>query len=161
MKHTKLEMTDKARELLAEAHNGMLCETLRRSFEIFDYDTKTVKGFYKNRYGMDVDEFLSDLALSLDKVPWMIHGKIVFDLESFLARLDIVDGTEDEWGNLAKALLDGLELKLDKKDVVRNFPNLEWGFKKYKHRLGDEKYKQCIDYAQKEIQIVNEQLKEE
>jgi len=154
-------MTDKAKRLLAQEHHEMLLLTLERSFQIFDYDMGIVKGVFTNRYGMDIDTFLSDLSRSLDKVPWVIYRKGVRKLEALLARLDTVDGTEDEWGILAKALLEGLELKLDKKDVMRKFPDAGWGVEAYKRRLGDEKYTQCIDYAQKKKQVFKEQIEKQ
>lgn len=145
MNYTNVIMTDKARSLLSSASDYVIGENLRGFSGIVDYDTKTVNCVYTNRYGMDIGVYLHDLGLSLDHVSSIICRKNINNLEEVLSRLDTFDGTEDQWGYLVRALLEGLDIKLSKNDVIKKFPNEQWGFNKYKHQMGDL-YASCIEY---------------
>jgi len=128
MEYTAINMTDAARTSLKQAYDSIIGITLR-SNEMFFGSDGLVQAEFSKRKGMTREQYLSMLALSIDKVPLIVLNGRLPRLEQTLARLDIVDGTETEWGTLASALLQGLDLELDKDATTVNFPNEEWGFK--------------------------------
>lgn len=123
----EIEMTEKARNALSDAFTYLLSVSLRVGPV---KPTLLVAGFGP-RNGMEINYFLYDLALSLDQVPALIRAVSITPTAYLLARLDTVDGTETEWGCLAKALVDGLDLAINKQTMVAQFPECEWGFKRY------------------------------
>jgi len=136
MEYTVINMTNAARVSLREAYDGIISISLRSNEGFFGSDG-LVQDEFSKRKGMTREQYLSLLALSIDKVPAIVLNGRLPRLEQTLARLDIVDGTGTEWGTLADALLRGLDLKLDKESTTVNFPNEEWGFKKHVYKKSE------------------------
>ena len=127
--YTAAVMTDKARNELMKWFEEVAQEYLRAFRRFADEDKYSMK--IEQRKGQPIDSFLYNLGLSLDHIPFIMKCQRLPRLEQTLARLDMVDGTENEWGMLAQGLLNGLEIEMNKQTVVKNFPDEEWGFVKY------------------------------